>query len=318
MSEPAAPGGPPYRTPADAPKPAGTIYDTGYKRYVGTRRSVATRWLVIMRHQIAMAWKKWWRYKMPLFGAVVTTFVAAGLLYFRTSKIMRQVGTAGGGEILRMIDAVVPLSFEWYCRAAFMLTLTLGATIVATDTQSGAFTFYYVRSIRPMDYVLGKLAGVGILIATLVMLPPLVLVGMRIGFSADTAEVTEQLRLLPKMLALGGLATLVYTAVPLAMSSLVANRRYALALWVAYYLIVGFIAGQISMFVTADAGVLDIQTSLQAITYELFDMKVMRIRTGGMSPKLALFGLLAQSAFAIAILWFQVSRDQKTGVGGSS
>ena len=83
---------------SDPTKPAGTIYDIGYKRYVGTRRSVATRWLVIMRHQIAMGWKKWWRYKMPLFGAVVTTFVAAGLLYFRTTKVVRQVGSAGGGN----------------------------------------------------------------------------------------------------------------------------------------------------------------------------------------------------------------------------
>jgi len=175
-----------------------------------------------------------------------------------------------------------------------------------------------VRSIRPMDYVLGKLAGLGILIATLVVLPPLVLVGMRLGFSADMAEVKQLLPMLPKMLALGGLATLVYTAVPLAMSSLVANRRYALALWVAYYLIVGFIAGQMSMFVAPNAGLLDIQTCLQAITYELFDMKIMRIRTGGLSANTALIGLLVQSAVAIAILWFQVSRDQKTGVGGSS
>src|SRR5262249_8293976 len=54
----------------------GTIHDIGYKRYVGTRRSVATRWRVIMRNQVAMGWKKWWRYKMPLFGAVIALFIA--------------------------------------------------------------------------------------------------------------------------------------------------------------------------------------------------------------------------------------------------
>src|SRR5262249_30004849 len=156
--------------------------------------------------------------------------VAAGFLYFRTLKEIRRFGAAGGGEILKMIDVVVPASFEWYCRAAFILTLTLGATIVATDTQSGAFTFYYARSIRPIDYVLGKLAGLSLLIGSLVVAPPLLLVAMRIGFSADTTEATSQLAMIPKMLALGGLATLVYTTVPLAMSSLVANRRYALAL----------------------------------------------------------------------------------------
>ena len=37
----------------DAARERGKIYDLGYKRYVGTKRSVGTRWLVIMRHQAA-------------------------------------------------------------------------------------------------------------------------------------------------------------------------------------------------------------------------------------------------------------------------
>lgn len=303
------------------PAKTGTIYDIGYKRYLGTRRATSTRWLVIMRHQIAMGWKKWWRYKLALFSAVVTTFVAGGIMYFMTNKLVRSVGARGSGArdaVMTIGDSIVPLSFEWYCRSAFILSLTLGSTIVATDTQSGAFTFYFVRSIRPIDYVLGKLAGLGILIGTLVIAPPLLLAAVRLGFSESTDELVAHLDILPKVLVLGVLATLVYTAVPLAISSLVANRRYALALWVAYYLIVGFIAGNVSAFVSPNAGVLDIQTSLQAITYDLFDIKLLRIRTGGLSPQLAVIGLLAQTAIAIAVLWFQVSRDHRTGVGGSS
>jgi ABC-type transport system involved in multi-copper enzyme maturation permease subunit len=301
----------------DAAK-TGTIHDLGYKRYVGTRRSAATRWLVIMRHQIAMGWKKWWRYKMALSFAVVTTFIAGALMYFATNKIVRKYGAAGGDYILKMADAVVPGSIEWYCRGAFILSLTLAATVVATDTQSGAFTFYYVRSIRPRDYVLGKLAGIGLLVGTIVIVPLVLLTGMRLGLATSTDEVLGLLPMFPKVIAIGVLATLVYTAVPLAISSLVANRRYALALWVSYYLIVGFISGNISLFVSPDAGVFDIQTSLQAVTYELFDMRLLRIKTGGLSPKLALYGLVAQSALSIAILWFQVSRDHRSGVGGSS
>jgi hypothetical protein len=295
----------------------GTIYDIGYKRYVGTRRSVATRWLVIMRNQLAMGWKKWWRYKMALFLAVVTSFIAGGFMYLATNKTLRSMRGAGD-VMLTMADGVVPMSIEWYCRAAFVLSLTLGATIVAADTQSGAFTFYYVRSIRPRDYVLGKLAGLGVLVGTIVMVPPLVLACFRLGLSDSTDDLIAHLWILPKVAAVGALATLVYTAVPLAISSIVANRRYALALWVSYYLVVGFITGQLSMFVSANAGIFDIQTSLQAVTYDLFDLKLMRIRTGGLATSTALTALIGQSAIAIAILWYQVSRDQKTGVGGSS
>lgn len=304
---------------AAAARPAGTIHDIGYKRYVGTRRPASTRWRVIMRHQIATAWKKWWRYKMPLLGAVITTFVAGGIMYILAEKLARSVIARGAGTVFVTLgDTVLPMSFEWYCRAAFILSLTLGATVVATDTQSGAFTFYFVRSIRPRDYVLGKLAGLGTLMATLLIVPPFLLACLRLGLCRDLDDLVAHLTILPKIVGLGLLATLVYTAVPLAISSLVTSQRYALALWVAYYLIVGFIAGQMSMFSFASAGVLDIQTSLQAITYELFDLKLLRVRTGGMSLQLAIAGLLVQSALAIAILCFQVSRDQKSGVGGSS
>jgi hypothetical protein len=58
-----------------ATRPGGTIYDLGYKRYVGTRPSTGTRWLVIMRHQLGMGWRKWWRYKVALGLAVIVKCV---------------------------------------------------------------------------------------------------------------------------------------------------------------------------------------------------------------------------------------------------
>ncbi len=305
---------------SDAARPAtGTIHDIGYKRYVGTRRAVSTRWRVIMRHQIRMAWKRWWRYKMPLFAVVVTTFVAGGFMYVATSEIIRGASIVMGAQQLplKMADAVVPMSIRWYGMAAFILSLTLGATIVSTDTQSGAFTFYYVRSIRPVDYVLGKLAGYGTLVATIVFVPPLLLAGLRLGLCDNLDDLVAHLHLLPKTLAVGALATLAYTAVPLALSSLVANRRYALALWAAYYLIAGNIAFGLSFVLGRNLAALDIPTALQAFTFELFDIRIPGL-TANLSLEAALIGLLVQSGAAIAILWYQVSRDQKTGVGGAS
>jgi hypothetical protein len=39
---------------------------------------------------------------------------------------------------------------------------------------------------------------------------------------------------------------------------------------------------------------------------------------GGMTLDVAVIGLLGQSALGIGLLWYQVSRDQRHGVGGSS
>jgi ABC-type transport system involved in multi-copper enzyme maturation permease subunit len=298
----------------------GTVYDLGYKRYVGSRRAERTRWRVIMRNQISMGWKTWWRYKAALAQAVVTTFIAGGFLYLMTNEIVRSVGASGGAAgnmVLTMGDAVVPLSISHFCRAAFVLSLTLGASVIATDTQSGAFTFYFVRSIRPRDYVLGKLAGYGVLVGSLIVVPTMLLAGLRLGFSGTSIELA-QLMILPKVLLISSIATVVYTAIPLAMSSLVNNRRYALAMWAAYYLAGGLIAGEIGKASGSAIAVLDIQSALQAITYNLFDLRILRGDSNDLSLTTAVIGLLVQSGVAIAITWYQVSRDHKTGVGGSS
>jgi hypothetical protein len=295
------------------------IHDLGYKRYIGTRRSAGTRWRVVARHQLSMGWKKWWRWKLALGFAFITLAVAAGLLFFATGDTMRSFGSRGGQNIaMTFADGVVPLSISHFCRAAFILSLTLGAGIIASDTQSGAFTFYYVRSIRPRDYVLGKLAGYGLQVATIVIIGPLVLAGMRLGFSASTEELVEHLDILPKVIGVGLLATLAYTTVPLAISALIPNRRYALAMWAAYYIVIGNIMTVIATKVSSNLAIVDLQATLQSITFQLFDVQVLRGRFAEVPLTIAIVGILAQSALAIAIVWFQVSRDHRSGVGGSS
>jgi hypothetical protein len=299
----------------------GQIHDLGYKRYVGTRRPPSTRWRVIMRQQIADGWKKWWRYKLALGGAVVTMCIAGGLLFFMTNEVIRSVGAIRPGAnelVLTMADGIVPLSIPFFCRMAFVLSLTLGAAIIANDNQSGAFTFYYVRSVRPWDYVLGKLAGYGFLVATLVLIGPMLLACFRLGMSDDTDQLVSYLVILPKVLALGLLATLAYTAIPLAISALVPNRRYALALWAAYYLIVGNIALAVGTVSKSPLSALDIQTSLTAVTNGMFDLTILRGHPLFFSATVGVISLIGQSALAIGIIWYQVSRDQRHGVGGVS
>ena len=297
------------------------IHDLGYKRYKGTRLSTGTRWLVVMRHQIATGRKKWWRYWLALGMAAITLCISGGLMYFSTDKTINSIGGAHD-MMIKMADAVVPLSFKFFCASAFVLSLTLGSTIIASDTQSGAFTFYFVRSIRPRDYMLGKLAGYGFLVATIVLFGPLLLVGLRLGLCQSTDDVIAHLSLIPKILALGTLATLLYTTMPLAMSAILPNRRMAMGLWAAYYIIVGGIFTAIAMVSHTIIGALDLQFALQSVTMDMFDLHLIPGRHGPQLELMPLVGTLivifVQVIIGMGVIWFQVSRDQRTGVGGSS
>jgi hypothetical protein len=294
----------------------GQIHDLGYKRYVGSRRSVGTRWRVIMRHQLATSWKGWWRFKPWLIAAMLATAVSGGVLYFLSGKMFRMIGGIGG-QVIKFADGIVPLSMSWYCPIGFIVSLTICASMVAGDVQSGAFTFYFARSARPRDYVIGKLVGLGLLLSLIMAGGPLVLAGIRLGLSDDLDQLIALLPVVYKALAIGGLGTLVYAAVPLGFSALITNRRYAMALWAAYYIVFGSMAVGIAYVTRPEIGAIDLGAALKSISLHLFDFHVSG-RNVEIPMSAALISIFGHAVVAIGLVFWRVRRAQQTGVGGSS
>lgn len=292
-----------------------TIRDLGYARYAGSRRPIATRWRVIARNTIGVAWKTWWRFKSSLGLAVITTFVAGGLLYFASEKLGI---LARDGLRLRLVDSVLPQSTQWFCRVAFLPTLTVGAGLVAGDVASGAFTFYFARSVRPRDYVLGRVAGFALLMATIVMAGPVALALLRLGLAESTAELVDNLVIVPKALAIGGFAVLVYAAVPLGFSALVSSRRAALALWAAYYLVVGNMAFALGSVSSPWFGAFDLPSCIQSIAFAMFDVQFSFGSRLVVPTTAAVISIVAHAVVAITVMAVQVRRARAAGVGGSS
>lgn len=294
----------------------GQIHDLGYKRYLGSRSAVGTRWTVIMRHQIASAWKGWWRFKLWLIGAVMATAIAAGFLYLASGTLFRMM-KGMGGQVIKFADGILPLSTLWYCKFGFLVSLTIGAMLVAGDVGSGAFTFYFARSVRPRDYVIGKLAGIGILMSLIMLAGPFVLAALRLGLSDDFDQLIELLPIVYKALAIGLVGTLIYTAIPLGFSALFTNKWLALGLWAAYYVVFGTMAAGLGLVTHSSVSVLDLPSALQAVSFALFDLHLNGPRdTASLGP--ALISILGQSAIAIGLVFWRVRQAQQTGVGGSS
>jgi len=292
----------------------GTVHDLGYKRYVGTRRPQSTRWRVIARNQIRFAWKTFWRYKLAILLAVLNTAVFGILMSNDKVKFGMSRFFAGSPE-----DVLLFMSysgFGWYDRIAFIAGLTVAAGSIAGDAQAGAFQFYFARPVRTIDYVLGKLAGFWLLFAGILIGGPLILAGIRLGMYGDGGDALAHLGVLGKVILLGTLGALAYASVPLAISALVPNRRYALALWAAYYLVIGSIASVIGATSSPIVSALDISSSITAIAYWMLDIKV-TVGRSLVSLPYAIGGLVLQTGVAITIIYVQVSRARASGVGGS-
>jgi ABC-type transport system involved in multi-copper enzyme maturation permease subunit len=295
----------------------GQIHDLGYKRYAGSRRSVATRWTVIMRHQIAMGWKTWWRFKIWLVVAVLATGIPVALLYVFSTSVLRMFRGLGSGAV-PFIDSILPLSLVWYCKIGFVASLFLAAPVVAGDIQSGAFTFYFARSLRPRDYVIGKLAGLGALLALIMLVGPVILAGARLGLSDSFDQMIALLPTLPKALAVGVLGTLGYAAIPLGFSALLSNRGQAMALWTAYYVVLCNLLVLISLATSPVVAALDLPTALQSVALHLFDLRLGGRRTLDLPPEVAVASIVGQAAIAIGLVLWRVRTAQQTGVGGAS
>lgn len=294
---------------------SGQIHDLGYKRYVGARLASSTRWIVIMRNQIAHAWKTWWRFKSAIGLAVIVTVIAGGVMFLLQDRTVKGV-VLPNGIAATLTDGALPRSIQWYSRVAFLVSLTIGSRVVAGDIQSGAFTFYFARSVRPRDYVLGKLVGMCLLVGMIYMLGPLMLGIARLGLAENTDELIDLLPVIPKALAIGVLGTLAFAAVPLGFSALVQNPRYAMALWAAYYLLVGGMAWVLSRVTDSGVAALDLAASLDRIAFWLYDLELVWGRAKRIDPGVALVSVLAHATAAIGIIVWQVRRAHLRGIGG--
>jgi hypothetical protein len=294
----------------------GTIHDLGYKRYVGARLAASTRWLVITKNHISHAWKTWWRFKSTLALSVIVTVIAGGVMFLLQDRQIKGV-ILPSGIAATLTDGTLPRSIQWYSRAAFLVSLTIGARVVAGDMQSGAFTFYFARSVRPRDYVLGKLVGQFAIVGAIFAAGPLLLSIARLGLAENTDEVIALLPVIPKALAIGALGTLAFASVPLGFSALVGNPRYAMALWATYYLVVGGMAWVLSNVTQSGIAALDIAASLDRVVFWLYDLELVWGRAKRIDPYWAMFSLVAHSAISIAIVAWQVRRAHLRGIGGA-
>lgn len=307
--------------------PVGTVHDLGYKRYHGTRLPQNLRWRVIMRQQLGFAWKTWWRFKLSMVSAVVATLVSGAVMYVASDTAMEMLGRGGGGGrgfnpvsemALRFIDGILPLSVVWYCKIGFIASMTVAASTVATDVRTGAFSFYFARSVRPADYVLGKAAGLALLAGLLTLAGPVLLAILRVGLSSSTADVVAQLRGVGYAMIVGLCATALYSIVPFGFSALVADRRWAIGLWALYYVAFGSMMTGLGIAVWPPLAALDLPGALSRISYALFDVTLLRQPGSSFSVVWDAASITLHTAAALALVGWRVSKAARDGVGGMS
>lgn len=294
----------------------GVIHDIGYARYAGLRRPPSTLWRVIMRHHLTYAWKTLWRFKPWLLSAVAITLVAGVVMYVSQNALFDSLRARGGGR-LKFLDGVLPFTFTFYIKAAFLLSMTVGAAVVARDQETGAFTFYFSRPVRPIDYVIGRLAGMTILTAIIIAAGPVLLAGFRIGLSHSASQALDLVPWIGRAFVVGVLGALAYAALPLAVSALSGRRTIALGVWAAYYVVGTYILIGIGYVTWRPLAALDPALSVMSLATGLWDIAPIG-KDFRVSVTAAAVSLVAQSAVAVVLFYRQIAKTAAGSVGGGS
>jgi hypothetical protein len=222
---------------------AGAIYTLGYERYQGPRRALGTRFWIIARNVMRMAWKSTWGVKLPLgFAAlvVVGASVAMWVLRHEVVDMARAVADQANVPIeIPGVEMALYMSVGAFAFLAFVLTTTVACRAIADDLRMGSFQFYFSRPLRVSDYVVGKLAGVLVIIGIPMLGGPVLLALVRLLFAKGAADAWAHADVLPRVLAVGVVGTLSYAIVGLALGALVRRRVWAQAGFAIYYLVLG-------------------------------------------------------------------------------
>jgi ABC-type transport system involved in multi-copper enzyme maturation permease subunit len=289
------------------------IHDLGYKRYVGTRRPQSTRWRVIVGNLVTTSWRGWWRMKMWIIGAILTTVGIGVPMYISRHEIFDQLKQQG--VPMTWADALLPMSFQFYSWFGFVLGATVAAAQVARDLRAGAFEFYFSRPVRPVDYMLGKVGGVTLVMACALAAGPLLLSLFRVGLSREVDEILPNLVLVPRTALVGLVAALAYAAVPLALSTLSPRPRITIAMWVAFYFVFGGIASGLAHGLgRPDLAALSISDALVGFSFGIYGVEPLFQAVPSIGASTA--ALCGYTAVGLAVLHARVRRAERAGLGG--
>lgn len=219
----------------------GSIYDLGYQRYEGPRlgRAYAIRSLMLDSFRTAYGIGRGGRAKIApvvlgLF-AILPAIIVVGAL-----AITSQLGGRG------RFENAIPLGYDSYYRGiAAIIALFCAAQapeLFARDQRHGVIALYFARALRRTDYALSRMAGFGLALLVMLLVPMAILLVGRVLLSTDVVgSFGEDLPKLPAVIGEAFLVAALFGSLAMAVSAYTPRRAYAVAATVALLFLPGII-----------------------------------------------------------------------------
>jgi len=199
------------------------IHDQGYRRYGGDRAR-GRAWLVIVTTGVrAMLGNRRW---IVLMGASWIQFLVRAVQFYLAANFSQ----AG---MLNPTAATFRDFFDKQDIFVFIMTVTLGSSLIAQDRRANALQIYLSKPLTRAEYIFGKL---GILVTFLLLItwvPAILLLVVEVVFAGNFTFLRTNAYLFPAITVFALVEVVMVSTSMLALSSLSTNSRFVGILYTA-------------------------------------------------------------------------------------
>jgi ABC-type transport system involved in multi-copper enzyme maturation permease subunit len=160
------------------------VYKRRYNSYTGSLTPEWSRFFVLTRYAFADLFKSRF-FVILLILSLVPTLFFAGYIFIannKTAQLLMQLRSAGLFSVETQYFMVIMIV---QTQLAFLLNCWVGPVLIAGDLINGALPLFLSRPFSRADYVLGKLAVLGLLLSAVTWVPCLLLFGLQSGLARD-------------------------------------------------------------------------------------------------------------------------------------
>ena len=199
------------------------IHDQGYKRYGGTR-SRGRAWLVIFTTgaRAMMGNRKW----ISLMILSWIQFIVRAVQFYIAANLSQAAIVAPSAATFRDF-------FDKQDLPVFIVTVWLGAALIAQDRRANALQIYLSKPLTRLEYIVGKLSILMAFLLFITWVPAMLLLVVQVVFAGNFQFLTANAYLFPAITVYALVEVVMVSMAMLALSSLSANSRFVGILYTA-------------------------------------------------------------------------------------
>jgi ABC-type transport system involved in multi-copper enzyme maturation permease subunit len=160
------------------------VYKRRYAPYNGSITPEWSRFFVLTRYAFADLFKSRF-FVLLLILSLVPTLFFAGYIFISNNKTVQLLLPVGPADMFSVEAKFFTFIMIVQTQAAFLLNCWVGPVLIAGDLTNGALPLFLSRPFTRSDYVLGKLAVLGLLLSAVTWVPCLLLFSLQAGLARN-------------------------------------------------------------------------------------------------------------------------------------